>query len=54
MVLLSLSSEKKNSENFKVYYNVPISLDKNYEITLIVFNIRFSWYNISNEFNGHA
>jgi hypothetical protein len=42
MVLTSLSSDKKSSENYEVYYNVPISLsDDNYEIALIGCNICF-------------
>jgi hypothetical protein len=63
MVLITLSSDKKNSENFEVYYNVPITLNgDNYEIALIGCNIWFSWYNISHEYknnflkfyNGHT
>ncbi len=52
MVLITLSSDKKNSENFEVYYYVPISLDDNYEIALIGCNIWFSWYNISHEYKN--
>jgi hypothetical protein len=40
MVLITLSSDKKSSENFEVYCNVPIGLsDDNYEIALIGCNI---------------
>jgi hypothetical protein len=43
MVLLTLTSDKNNYENFEVYFNVPISLeDSNYEIALIGCNIWFS------------
>src|SRR5258708_6091952 len=63
MVLITLSSDKSNSEYFEVYYNVPITLNNdNYEIALIGCNIWFSWYNISHEYknnflkflNGHT
>jgi hypothetical protein len=63
-MLLTLPSDKTNSQNFEVHYNVSISLDDNssYEIALIGCNIWFSWYNISHEcksnfiryFNGHV
>jgi len=53
MVLLTLTSEKKDSENFEVYYNSPIALDdSNYEVALIGCNIWFSWYNISHEYSN--
>ncbi len=40
MMLITLSSDKNNSENFEVYYNIPIRLsDDNYEIALIGCNI---------------
>jgi hypothetical protein len=54
MVLLTLTSDKEDSENFEVYYNSPITLDdSNYEVALIGCNIWFSWYNISHEYNNN-
>lgn len=54
MVLITITSDKNNSENFEVYYPVPISLDNSsYEIALIGCNIWFSWHNISHEYNNN-